>query len=168
MNTSSASGLFGSFGQSAYSAAKMAIAGFTKTLALEGARYGIAVNAIAPGALTRMTGDVLGAGSPAAESFGWRGEELEARIGRAYAAATRADLRPLLADLPAILGRRPRPRAHDAHAWQVWASVAIVLLVVWAATGAGTFWPVWPLGFWALGLMLGHGAPRHHWERPRV
>jgi Domain of unknown function (DUF1707) len=95
-------------------------------------------------------------------------EELEARIGRAYAAATRADLRPLLADLPAILGRRPRPRAHDAHAWQVWASVAIVLLVVWAATGAGAFWPVWPLGFWALGLMLGHGAPRHHWERPRV
>jgi NAD(P)-dependent dehydrogenase (short-subunit alcohol dehydrogenase family) len=81
VNTSSASGLFGSFGQSAYSAAKMAIAGFTKTLALEGARYGIAVNAIAPGALTRMTGDVLGDGSPAAESFGWRGEELEARMG---------------------------------------------------------------------------------------
>jgi NAD(P)-dependent dehydrogenase (short-subunit alcohol dehydrogenase family) len=81
VNTSSASGLFGSFGQSAYSAAKMALVGFTKTLALEGARYGIAVNAIAPGALTRMTGDVLGEDSDTARSFGWSGDELADRMG---------------------------------------------------------------------------------------
>ncbi len=81
VNTSSGSGLFGSFGQSAYAAAKAAIVGFTKTLAIEGARYGIAVNAVAPGALTRMTGDVLGDGSPTAEALGWAGDELAARIG---------------------------------------------------------------------------------------
>lgn len=81
VNTSSGSGLFGSFGQSAYAAAKAAIMGFTKTLALEGARYGVAVNAIAPGALTRMTGDVLGDGSPAAERFGLAGDDLMAAMG---------------------------------------------------------------------------------------
>ena len=81
VNTSSGSGLFGSFGQSAYAAAKAAILGFTNTLAIEGARYGIAVNAIAPGALTRMTGDVLGHDSPTADAFGWSPEELEARMG---------------------------------------------------------------------------------------
>ncbi len=83
VNTSSGSGLFGSFGQSAYAAAKAAIVGFTKTLAIEGRRYGIAVNAIAPGALTRMTGDVLGDGSPAAQAFGLSGEDLARRIGPA-------------------------------------------------------------------------------------
>lgn len=81
VNTSSGSGLFGSFGQSAYAAAKAAIMGFTKTLALEGQRYGIKVNAIAPGALTRMTGDVLGDGSPTADLFGLAGQDLVDRMG---------------------------------------------------------------------------------------
>lgn len=81
VNTSSGSGLFGSFGQSAYAAAKAAIMGFTKTLALEGKRYGIAVNAVAPGALTRMTGDVLGDDSPVAQLVGLRGDDLEQRMG---------------------------------------------------------------------------------------
>jgi NAD(P)-dependent dehydrogenase (short-subunit alcohol dehydrogenase family) len=81
VNTSSGSGLFGSFGQSTYAAAKAAIMGFTKTLAIEGKRYGVQVNAIAPGALTRMTGDVLGDGSPAAEAFGLQGGDLEAQMG---------------------------------------------------------------------------------------
>ncbi len=81
VNTSSGSGLFGSFGQSAYAAAKAAIMGFTRTLAIEGERYGIKVNAIAPGALTRMTGDVLGDGSPTADLFGLEGQDLANRMG---------------------------------------------------------------------------------------
>jgi len=53
--TTSSSGLYGNFGQSAYSAAKMGLVGLMQTLALEGARYGIHVNCIAPSATTQMT-----------------------------------------------------------------------------------------------------------------
>ncbi|MGF1598217.1 MAG: SDR family NAD(P)-dependent oxidoreductase [Acidimicrobiales bacterium] len=81
VNTSSGSGLFGAFGQSAYAAAKAAILGLTRTLAIEGARYGIAANAIAPGALTRMTGDVLGDDSPAARRLGIGGGDLDDVLG---------------------------------------------------------------------------------------
>jgi NAD(P)-dependent dehydrogenase (short-subunit alcohol dehydrogenase family) len=53
--TTSSSGLYGNFGQSAYSAAKMALVGLMQTLALEGQRYGIHVNCLAPSAATAMT-----------------------------------------------------------------------------------------------------------------
>ncbi|CAM2157777.1 putative short-chain type dehydrogenase/reductase Rv0148 [Pararobbsia alpina] len=53
--TTSSSGLFGNFGQSNYAAAKMAVVGLMQTLALEGAKYGIKVNSLAPSAFTRMT-----------------------------------------------------------------------------------------------------------------
>jgi NAD(P)-dependent dehydrogenase (short-subunit alcohol dehydrogenase family) len=60
VNTSSAAGLFGNFGQTNYGAAKMALVGFTRVLAVEGAKYNIKANAIAPLAKTRMTEDLLG------------------------------------------------------------------------------------------------------------
>jgi NAD(P)-dependent dehydrogenase (short-subunit alcohol dehydrogenase family) len=60
VSTSSAAGLFGNFGQTNYGAAKMALVGFTRVLAVEGAKYGIKANAIAPLALTRMTEDIMG------------------------------------------------------------------------------------------------------------
>jgi NAD(P)-dependent dehydrogenase (short-subunit alcohol dehydrogenase family) len=53
--TTSSSGLYGNFGQSAYSAAKMGLVGLMQTLALEGSRHGIHVNCIAPSAATQMT-----------------------------------------------------------------------------------------------------------------
>ena len=58
--TSSASGILGNFGQANYGAAKMGVVGMTRVLAIEGARHGIRVNAIAPMARTRMTDGLLG------------------------------------------------------------------------------------------------------------
>jgi NAD(P)-dependent dehydrogenase (short-subunit alcohol dehydrogenase family) len=60
ISTSSAAGVFGNFGQTNYGAAKMGLVGFTRVLAVEGARYNIRANAIAPLALTRMTEDIMG------------------------------------------------------------------------------------------------------------
>jgi NAD(P)-dependent dehydrogenase (short-subunit alcohol dehydrogenase family) len=60
VNTTSASGLFGNFGQANYGAAKAALVGLTRSLAVEGRKVGISVNAISPMASTRMTRDLLG------------------------------------------------------------------------------------------------------------
>jgi NAD(P)-dependent dehydrogenase (short-subunit alcohol dehydrogenase family) len=60
INTSSNSGILGNFGQSNYGAAKMGLVGLTRVLAVEGAKYNIKVNAIAPVAKTRMTEELLG------------------------------------------------------------------------------------------------------------
>jgi NAD(P)-dependent dehydrogenase (short-subunit alcohol dehydrogenase family) len=64
INTTSVSGIYGNIGQSNYGAAKAGIAAFTIITAMELGRYGVTVNAIAPGALTRMTEDLgMGEGS---------------------------------------------------------------------------------------------------------
>ncbi len=71
VNTSSVSGIYGNPGQTNYGAAKSGIASFTNIAALELARYGVTVNAVAPVALTRMTEDL----GPAPETE----EDAEAR-----------------------------------------------------------------------------------------
>jgi len=95
-------------------------------------------------------------------------DELEARLDRAYAARTRGELAPLVADLPAPAPsrpprarRRPRPRPDLVP----FLAVNLVLIVIWAATGAGYFWPLWPLLGWGLGLVAPCGRG-HHRRRP--
>ncbi len=60
INTSSVSGIYGNIGQTNYGAAKMGIAAFTIIASRELRRYGVTVNCIAPGALTRLTEDLGG------------------------------------------------------------------------------------------------------------
>ena len=87
-------------------------------------------------------------------------DELEERLGRAYAARTRADLVPLVADLPAPTTVAPAPRrARSLPAVPPVVLVAVLLVTIWALTGAGYFWPVWPIGAMALGAFK-HGR-RH-------
>ncbi len=57
--TTSSSGLYGNFGQANYGAAKLAQVGLMQTLAIEGAKYNIKVNALAPTAATQMTAGIL-------------------------------------------------------------------------------------------------------------
>ena len=57
--TASSTGLFGNFGQANYGAAKLGLAGLTKSLYLEGAKYNVRVNTLAPVAGTRMTEDLF-------------------------------------------------------------------------------------------------------------
>jgi Domain of unknown function (DUF1707)/2TM domain len=101
-------------------------------------------------------------------------EELDERTERAYAARTLGDLDALGTDLPPLTApapagppprpdpaglpprmRPPGPRRAAAKAALIrsllwFGMVSVILLVVWAVTGAGYFWPVWPI----LGFMI--------------
>ena len=65
VSTSSNSGILGNFGQANYGAAKMGLVGLTRVLAIEGRKYNIKANAIAPVAKTRMTEEMFGAAGEA-------------------------------------------------------------------------------------------------------
>ena len=96
-------------------------------------------------------------------------EELEERLDRAYQARTVADLDVLTADLPRRTPGGGRAldtsRGHSlARRIQAYVPITVILIVIWAASGMGYFWPIWPMigfamaifGFWG----GGHGRHR--------
>lgn len=86
-------------------------------------------------------------------------EELEQRIGAAYGARTHGELAALLGDLPA---RAPARRVVSArrshgHEWRSLLQVSVVLIAIWAFSGAGYFWPAWVMVWWGFALALKSG-----------
>lgn len=95
-------------------------------------------------------------------------EELDQRVETAYAATTRRELVALVEDLP----RSPRPRRDelvefDEHL-RAYLSVMALLVVIWALTGAGYFWPIWPILGWGLGVVLSRPRPGRSRRRLRT
>jgi hypothetical protein len=118
--------------------------------------------------------------------------EYDDRLKETYAARTYGDLKALLTDLPEVTppGRsQMMPAAsHDplqpdgpyghghgrkwvASQWSSWITIACILVVVWALSGAHSFWPAWPLGIWGAILLastirgLATGAPSQEARR---
>src|SRR5947209_414485 len=90
-------------------------------------------------------------------------DELSERIESAYAARTVAELEALTADLPSEHRPASRRRRSGLEASvrihvTVYLVVNAVLIGIWAAAGAGYFWPVWPILGWGIGLGC-HAAP---------
>jgi Domain of unknown function (DUF1707)/2TM domain len=112
-------------------------------------------------------------------------EELTQRLDRAYAAKTFGELDAITTDLPPIQAParagaplRPRPpdpgRARARAAFQrhlLWyLCINGLLVVIWALTGFGYFWPVWPILGWGIGLASHAFAaygPRADEDEPR-
>src|SRR3954469_4099307 len=87
-------------------------------------------------------------------------EELDQRIEAAYAAKPRRALVALTDALP----RPPRPRREErrefAEHLRFYLSVMALLVVIWALTGMGYFWPIWPMLGWGLGIVSHTNALR--------
>ena len=96
-------------------------------------------------------------------------EELEQRTASALRAQTVAELEALEADLPAAPAGRPRgargPRIPELGRFCVYLPVMALLVAIWALSGAGYFWPVWPALGWGVAL-LGPGGCSRHRRRP--
>ncbi len=123
--TSSSSGIYGNFGQTNYGAAKMALVGFMNSLALEGQKHDIHVNALAPIAATRMTEDLMtpdvldllepAAVSPAVVFLA----SPDAPTGQIVGAGAGVFARVVIQETPGIfLAPQHRDAEHVAKAWE--------------------------------------------------
>jgi hypothetical protein len=86
-------------------------------------------------------------------------DELEQRMDAVLAARTREDLAASFDDLPQARRRRsPMERSDFRSHLFAYLAVNAGLVVIWALTGMGYFWPVWPLLGWGVGLLADAGA----------
>jgi hypothetical protein len=102
-------------------------------------------------------------------------DELDERLRQAYAARTRGHLEVLTADLPpaapAAPARRAAPPAERERAWGLrerfasYLAVMALLVVIWALTGHGYFWPIWPAIGWGIALATGRDLPHRRRHR---
>ena len=100
-------------------------------------------------------------------------DELEERSDRALAARTAGDIAALFADLPrsssaARAGVRGRDTGSRAHLI-AFVAVNLMFVVIWAASGFGYFWPIWPLMGWGIGISchVGFAGPKRRRALPR-
>jgi hypothetical protein len=82
-------------------------------------------------------------------------DELEERLETAFSARSETELEPLVADLP--LPRR-EPRQRDRSHERAYIATMLLLVGIWAVTGAGYFWPIWPMLGWGIGLFADRGG----------
>jgi len=93
-------------------------------------------------------------------------EELEQRIGAAYAARTHGELEDLFRDLPAsppaprAATRPARQESGDDNGWPAFLAVNVLLVAIWAFSGAGYFWPAWVIAWWGFALVMKSPASR--------
>jgi hypothetical protein len=85
-------------------------------------------------------------------------DELEQRVGAAYSARTHGELQALLTDLPGQpqARRAANPRRHR-HEWAGFLQVNLLLVAIWAVSGAGYFWPAWVMLWWGCALVMKSG-----------
>jgi hypothetical protein len=94
-------------------------------------------------------------------------DELEERVGRALSARTIGELRELERDLPGTDRPPRRPRARRRRVPSL-VAVSLLLIGIWAVSGAGYFWPIWAIGGWWLFVRKGGAAcARGHARRRR-
>lgn len=109
-------------------------------------------------------------------------DELDQRTGAALIAQSGSDLAALLRDLPRLTPRQQvatkqeiSPTARKARLlWRTaglapWALFVFVFILIWAVTGAGYFWPIWPIMGWGIGVVvtgiLAHVLPEMYLEQ---
>ena len=86
-------------------------------------------------------------------------EEHEQRADAVLAARTQSDLDALFEDLPPAKARhRGRRRDGFPEHLRAYVLVNLLLIGIWAATGFGYFWPIWPIMGWGVGLLSHMGG----------
>jgi hypothetical protein len=88
-------------------------------------------------------------------------EELEQRMEAVLGARTLAELALLVADLPAadpVRRERSRARRRGSPERAAFLATAALLVAIWALTGAGYFWPIWPILGWGVFVLGPKGA----------